>query len=863
MANIANISVLLGANTTGFQRGMSNAQRQLTTFSRNANSSLAVVKKALTAVAVTATVAFGAFATSATKSAMQFEASMQQIQRLLGSNAGEFSKWASEQARAFNLSRKEATQYGAVFANLVSQIAKDTAETEKFTQDLLRASAVVASGTGRDIVDVMERIRSGLLGNTESIEDLGINVNVAMLESTKAFKRFAGDKSWNQLSFQTQQQIRLFAILEQSAIKYGTEINKNTSSSLAQFSAILADVKLNIGQAFLPILNIAIPILVKFANILLTTSNAIKQFSQALFGQQKEQQQLINTTNNLAKAQSNAGVALKKAGDKAKGSIAGFDELNQLQQNLIANAETIATGADGEIATGIEVKDVGDMGNVGDSKMQENVNKFKKRIDELTDSFKKLYNVLGVTTMLNSLGNSIKTLGNIMGNFININWKIFKESFLDFKNDKNFTTLISNINKSFASLGTAVTTTVDGISKELNILSTAIDNNKTSIKTALTDMMSGFSIFGSSVILILSNIVKDGVDVFDKAIINNSGTISNILNTSIKIATGVLSAIGETFKQMGLTFMKVYKDNIGPLKTLIGGVMNSIADVINSLVINVINPIFLPAITSMKDIVKETFPKIRDHISDAIGDVIAILDVMYEDYLKPTFEYISDDILPKVKPVMAEIGKIFKDVFESSAKLVEKLFKALAGLTKFLLGVFTDDWSKAWDGLKEIFKSMWESLVDIARIPLNTIIRGINEYFIKKINAISIEIPEVNIPGIGTFGGGTIGFPKIPTISEIPALAEGGITTKPTLALIGDNMSGREAVLPLDNQSALAEIANAIIGAMQFGQNTTNNNNTETTAVLNIDGHEFARAIIPIIDNERNRIGKKAILNTV
>ena len=77
---------------------------------------------------------------------------------------------------------------------------------------LLKASSVIASATGRTMEDVMDRIRSGLLGNTEAIEDLGVNVNVALLESTDAFKKFAGDKSWNQLDFQTFQSFPFYML---------------------------------------------------------------------------------------------------------------------------------------------------------------------------------------------------------------------------------------------------------------------------------------------------------------------------------------------------------------------------------------------------------------------------------------------------------------------------------------------------------------------------------------------------------------------------------------------------------------------------------------------------------------------------
>ncbi|GAF68183.1 unnamed protein product, partial [marine sediment metagenome] len=185
---------------------------------------------------------------SVTRKAMEFEASTQQVDRIFGENSQTIKNWARSNAIAFNMSTNEAIKFSSVYGNLISNITESQAENAKLTQDLLKQSAVVASATGRTMTDVMDRIRSGLLGNTEAIEDLGINVNVGMLQATDAFKRFAGDKSWNQLDFKTQQQIRLMAILEQSTKKYGNEVNKNTSSSLARLSAIMSNISLNIGQ---------------------------------------------------------------------------------------------------------------------------------------------------------------------------------------------------------------------------------------------------------------------------------------------------------------------------------------------------------------------------------------------------------------------------------------------------------------------------------------------------------------------------------------------------------------------------------------------------------------------------------------
>lgn len=62
----------------------------------------------------------------------------------------------------------------------------------------------------------------------------------------------------------------------------------------------------------------------------------------------------------------------------------------------------------------------------------------------------------------------------------------------------------------------------------------------------------------------------------------------------------------------------------------------------------------------------------------------------------------------------------------------------------------------------------------------------------------------------------------------VPALASGGITTGPTYALIGDNKSGQEAVIPLED-STMRLLAGKIVDAMQRG-NVYNNYSSDNDA---------------------------------
>lgn len=393
MAVVKNLMVRVGADFSALKKEMDKAKKTVSDFKTSVTNTMSNIKKALVAVGI------GKVIKDSVQSAMQVESAIQQIKRIMGESTDQFLKWANSQAIAFGMSKAEALRYGAVYGNLISGFAKDTQEATDYTLQLLKASAIVASGTGRTMEDVMERIRSGLLGNTEAIEDLGINVNIAMIESTNAFRKFANGKSWQQLDFQTQQQIRLFAILEQSSKKYGDSINKNTNSAQQQFIAHLKNAQLSLGQAFLPIYNIILPALTSLAQSLAYVMNIIAQFSQALFGKGQAQEQ-AKGVNKEASAVNNLGDAYKEAGKKAKGAVAGFDEINQL-------ADSSGGGA-----SGITLTDIG--GQQGEESIgggiAEGAAEVSTKVQEMATKIKESF-----TEISGIVGNTAKTVAVFYG----------------------------------------------------------------------------------------------------------------------------------------------------------------------------------------------------------------------------------------------------------------------------------------------------------------------------------------------------------------------------------------------------------------------------------------------------------------
>jgi len=159
-----------------------------------------------------------------------------------------------------------------------------------------------------------------------------------------------------------------------------------------------------------------------------------------------------------------------------------------------------------------------------------------------------------------------------------------------------------------------------------------------------------------------------------------------------------------------------------------------------------------------------------------------------------------------------------------------------------------------WDGIKKKAETIWSGIENTVRGVVNGIIRAIN-WMIRALNKINFTIPDW-VPAVG---GKSFGF----NLREIPLLGQGGIVTRPTLAMIGE--SGPEAVVPLSRAQSSDDIAQAVYQAMMDAfriQNATQNGNSDREIVLKIDSTTFARLLIPAIIKESQRQGLNVIVQT-
>ncbi|MPW25944.1 hypothetical protein GC105_09090 [Alkalibaculum sp. M08DMB] len=337
--SIENLKVVFDADTRGFNKGLKSVQSGITGMKSSISG---LVKAGLGLAGLTVGLAG---AVKLMDSYRGLRNSVQRTNELFQESNKYINYFADNTARAFGMAETTAYEYAMTYGNLFKGITRDTDENAKVTIATLKASAVIASKTGRTMEDVNDRIRSGILGNTEAIESLGIYANVAMIRTTDAFKQIAGSKSWDQLTYQEQQQIRVLAILEQATNQYGDSVSQIAGWSLPRLGQAFKDLVAYAGMFVTAGLQ---PVINALGSLVTWATAGLKALAN-LFGLKIEgtlasstgaaaaaQNNLAGGANDSAKALGKQAKAAKKAAAAMRG-IAGFDELNILPSSPVSS----------------------------------------------------------------------------------------------------------------------------------------------------------------------------------------------------------------------------------------------------------------------------------------------------------------------------------------------------------------------------------------------------------------------------------------------------------------------------------------------------------------------------------------------
>lgn len=656
MATLDELKVMIDAEIAPFRKKMKEVENQVKGTSDRVKNATAKVREQSNSIGS----AFGKLAKFAgfailgkklldvgmysTQTALEVSASMNQIKRQMGESSQSFLKWVNDNANAMNMGVGEATNYGAVYSNLFSGFIKDTNKLSAYTAKMLQTSAVVAEGSGRSITDVMERIRSGLLGNTEAIEDLGINVNVAMIKSTEAFKRFSNGQSWQQLDYQTQQQIRLMAILEQATAKYGDTLSNSVNGRISLFKSLMKDAALNLGNSMLPIINAIMPVLNSFAMVLKNVTAKLAEFIALMFNKKATVKDGVggavgdmgNAMKDAAGGAGDLADAVDDAGDSAGGladnlgdsaknakkaakellGLLGFDEINILQKPKDDDAGGSGgggKGGKGKGGGGGPFKDI-----LPEVELTDMDNKFKSIFDGLGDKLKGLFDLFkkgfdaafrpeGIKRIKTALDQIAKTMGEIATDprVVNaFNRMAEKIAYALGQVTGSITTIGLGIGVFLAeSIANGLGRQKERIIRALvalfdNVgnLSEAVGNIAQDFSSAFYDVITstGAVRIGSAIVSTLLSLTSTIVEVgsklagslfkgFEKVVVTSAPKISSVFQSLLDTVAPVFESIERSVNKFGDGLSRVYDEHVVPAINSIANAFNGLIDIIQIL----------------------------------------------------------------------------------------------------------------------------------------------------------------------------------------------------------------------------------------------------------------------------------------
>lgn len=277
---------------------------------------------------------------------------------------------------------------------------------------------------------------------------------------------------------------------------------------------------------------------------------------------------------------------------------------------------------------------------------------------------------------------------------------------------------------------------------------------------------------------------------------------------------------------------------------------------VQTLYYELIRPVLDELMARLEQLWQEHLAPLWENLTLLFGAVVDMITILWTEALLPLLQNITDTFAPLVAGAVQYVVDCFFNGLGTIAQVADGIAGVLRGLCEFVSGVFTADWDRAWRGLSNIFESVWDTMVGVAKQGVNGIIDLVNfmlraltgglNAVIDRLNRISVEIPH----WVPDYGGQRFGvnLPRVPEY-QIPRLAKGAVlpANRPFLAVVGDQRRGTNVEAPLETiRQAVADVLGGAGAAQLY---------VSQPIEVKLDGQVLYRAMAKIEANRGARIG--------
>lgn len=754
--------------------------------------------------------------------------------------------FAQSAVTAFGLSETMAKKFTGTFGAMSKSFGFTEKAAYNMSTTLTGLAGDVASFYNISQDEAYTKLKSVFTGETETLKDLGVVMTQAALDAFALANGYG--KTTKQMSEQEKVALRYKFVIDKLSASSGDFMR--TSDGWANQTRVLKlqfdSLKASIGQG---LINVLTPV-IKSLNTLLSKINQVaKGFSDLtakLMGKKQKGgtgiSQTVQDADDLTTSMGDAADGAQSAAKKIKNAFLGIDEINTLPS---ASDDTAGGGdASGDIPDTSGASDTAEVQKVNPlldetikkakelagifksgftaglgNDFEKSITRVKEHLNGIKESLSEIFTDQKVSSAANNWSETVVyALGQISGSCTSIGQTIAEnliggiDEYLEQNKDR-----IKDFIVDMFDIGSEISDKLGDFSESFSyVLEAFRSENGKQLTANLTGM---FADAFMGVQKICGKLIRDILNVIIKPFIDNEKEIRTALEGFLGVCAEVCGTIKDTIDQTFDNLNKVYDEHIKPF-------IDSVAEGLSFLTgefLDFWNKNVQPMLERMgqkfKTLMSEHIQPMLNKACELLGSVADALKVLWENVLVPVIDWVINNVLPVVLPILENIinGVMKCAGFISDA--IGGLLTMLKGIIDFIVGVFTGDWDKAWNGIKEIVSGWKEQVFGI----ISAALTAVTTFIKSKLDWIHVFFKTI-FSAIRTVVSNLMGAIK-EKISDIMGGIKNGISN-----VLNDIKSGwlnawesmKNTVINIFNGiwSGIKKVINSIIGGVESMTNS-------------------------------------------
>ena len=613
-----------------------------------------------------------------------------------GSMAYQADQFALRLKKAFGVDQIAVKQMLGTFQNFNDSMGIGAQTAYKMSTTLTQLAYDMASLYEMDVNQVYENLQSGLQGMPRALYKYGIAITDANIRQTAL--RYGIGETGRELTSQEKIIARYITILEQTKNAQGDMARtiESPANQLRILKSQLTAAGRAIGQAFMPFIQAVLPFLNALAVVLERVGNALARFTFRLFGrdfdaEMKEKQEALknlgDSTGSVAGAQEDLADGINDAKKAAKGALAPFDELTVLQKDMAdASVPDMSGGA-------YEFPDLPTL------EPPEGESPYEKMADRILAKFTEIFN-------------EIRTFWD----------KYFAEPFAQAwaKISPQIEKLKDTFGKIFADILTLAQPLTDWFYNNAipmlqqlvitggDVLAGLLDSINMVILDIWNALFPMIQAFIELALPAITDFVTESIKTFETLFDEIKKIFDLIWMGAIKPALDLISQIWQDLMQdikdlwdkWGVTTFENIRETIRTTSGLFQKTWET-----------VLKPIFDKIFQVLGELWTEHLNPLLVKIGDFVMTLANAAMDIYNQFIAPIVGWFIETLGPAISETVNLIIEVIGGLLGTIADIAGSILDVLGGIIEFIAGVFTGDWDRAWNGIKDIFTGIWDGIV--------------------------------------------------------------------------------------------------------------------------------------------------------